>query len=145
MLAARTLTLALTASFLALSGCATTRSSPLTRSTLDLQRSADLLADDAVNIPQVPGDEYSAENSYRRDAHELAASVSELRHAVEEGASDTDVRVAFNRVSRSFHAVRDEVHHSDNEQAQSDMRAVTASYRDVEHDLGEHAGEYPAS
>jgi hypothetical protein len=144
MLAARTLTLAIAAaSILTVSACATTRS-PLTGSTLELQRSADILADDTANMPQVAGDEYSP--NYVRDAHALAASASDLRHAVEEGAGDTDIKLAFNRVSRNFHAVRDEVHHSDNDQAHADLRRVVEAYRDVEHDLGGYTGEeYPAS
>ena len=55
--------------------------------------------------------------------------------------------MAFNRVSRSFHAVRDEVHHSDSEQARADLRPVADAYYDVEHNLGEYSGtaEYPES
>ena len=146
MPAPRIIALAITAAlFLAVGACATTRSSPLTGSTLHLQRSADILADDAVNIPQVPGDESSLDINYERDARALAASASDLLNAVEKGASDADVRVAFNRVSRSLHTVRDEVSHSDNQQAHADLRAVTASYREVGQQLGEHPGESPAS
>jgi hypothetical protein len=145
MLAVRTITLAIAAAlFLAVGACADLRSS-LTGSTLRLQRSADLLAEDAANVtPPADDEEYPV--NYSRDAHALAADARELRHTVEEGASDTDIKVAFNRVSRSFHAVRDEVDHSDSDRARADLRDVTAAYRDVEHDLGEYSGgEYPAS
>jgi hypothetical protein len=57
---------------------------------------------------------------------------------VEEGASDSAVRAAFDRASRSYHAVRDEVVHSGSLQARHDFGPVTDSYRAVEHDLGIH-------
>jgi hypothetical protein len=148
MLAARTLMLATAAAvLLAIGACADTRSA-LTGSTLQLQHSANLLAEDAASMPRPSDDEdYPVDVNYARDAHALADSARELRHAVEDGGSDRDIRVAFNRVSRSFHAVRDEVHHSDSEQARTDLRPVAAAYYDVEHSLGEYSGtaEYPES
>ncbi|MGB6602960.1 MAG: hypothetical protein WA747_15685 [Steroidobacteraceae bacterium] len=144
MFAARTLMLGTAAAlFLGLSACATTRSA-LTGSTLDLQHSANTLAEDASNLPPPADEGYAVDVNYARDAHELAESARELRHTVQEGGSDADVRMAFNRVSRSFHAVRDEVHHSDSERARADLRPVEAAYDDVQHDLGEYSG-YPAS
>lgn len=58
---------------------------------------------------------------------------------VEGRYADADVQTAFDRVSRSFHAVRDEVEHSDNTQAHADLQAVTEAYVDVEHALNIHA------
>jgi hypothetical protein len=60
------------------------------------------------------------------------AAAHELRLAVEDRASDSEVRAAFDRVRRSCHAVRDEVAHSDSRVARSDFGPVTDSYRAVE-------------
>jgi hypothetical protein len=64
----------------------------------------------------------------------------ELRVAVEERASDSEVRAAFDRVRRSYHAVRDEVAHSDSRVPRRDFGPVTDSYRAVEHELGVYPG-----
>jgi hypothetical protein len=147
MFAARTIMLATAAALLlAVGACVDTRSS-LTGSTLQLQHNADLLAEDAANLPPGPDEEYPVAVNYARDAHELALNARDLRHAVEEGASDTDIRVAFDRLSRSFHAVRDEVDHSASDRAHADLRPVALAYHDVAHDLGRYSGseEYPES
>ena len=75
---------------------------------------------------------------------ELARNAHALRMAVDQGASSSEVRAAFDRVSRSYHAVRDEVAHSDSLLAQRDFGPLTDSYRAVEHELGIYAtrGEY---
>ena len=146
MLAARTIMLATTGALLLTVGaCADTRTSRLTGSTLELQHSADMLAEDAANLPPAPDEEYPVAVNYARDAHELALNARDLRHAVQEGGSDTDVRVAFDRLSRSFHAVRDEVDHSASDRAHADLRPVAVAYHDVAHDLGRYSGtaEYP--
>jgi hypothetical protein len=145
MLAAR-ITLLTTASALLLTlGACADLHGQLSSSTLRLQHSADTLAEDTANAPAASDEDYPA-SSTARDAHALAADARELRHAVEEGSDDRDVRVAFDRVSRSFHAVRDEVHHSDSERARDDLSSVTDAYRDVEHDLGRYTDEdHPAS
>ena len=57
---------------------------------------------------------------------------------MDEGASDSAVRAAFDRVSRGFHAVRDEVVHSDSLQARRDFGPMTDSYRAVEPELDVH-------
>jgi hypothetical protein len=145
MLAAR-ITLLTTASALLLTlGACADLHGQLSSSTLRLQHSADVLAEDTADLPPPADEEDYPANTTARDAHALAADARELRHVVEEGAGDADVRVAFDRVSRSFHAVRDEVHHSDSERAREDLRSVGDAYRDVEHDLGEYSGRYPAS
>ena len=75
---------------------------------------------------------------YARDATALARNAHELRVAVDQGADAGEVRAAFDRVSRSYHAVRDEVSHSDSLQARRDFAPVTDSYRAIEHELGIH-------
>lgn len=79
-------------------------------------------------------------HEYARDARALARNAHDLRVAVEERASDSEVRAAFARVSRSYHAVRDEVTHSDSLQARRDFEPVTDSYRAIEHELGIYPG-----
>jgi hypothetical protein len=93
----------------------------------------DDLADETADYPR-----YAHE--YTRDARALARNAHDLRVAVEERASDSEVRAAFARVSRSYHAVRDEVTHSDSLQARRDFGPVTDSYHAVEHELGIHSG-----
>lgn len=139
MLAARITLLTITSALLLTLGACADLRGELTGSTLRLQHSAEALAEDTANLPPASDEDYPSSNT-ARDAHELAADARELRHAVEEHAGDTDVRVAFDRVSRSFHAVRDEVHHSDSDRARDDLRSVTDAYRDVQHDLGEYSG-----
>jgi hypothetical protein len=89
----------------------------------------DDLADETADYPR-----YAHE--YARDARALARNAHDLRVAVDERASAGEVRAAFARVSRSYHAVRDELTHSDSLQAQRDFGPVTASYREIEHELG---------
>lgn len=116
---------------LGLGACASTRGN-LTGAADNLEFNANTLVRDAHDD--------SARTDYRptygRDARSLADSAHDLRRTVDERASDAEVRVAFDHVSRSYHAVRDEVAHSGDLQAQRDFGAVTDSYRRVEHDLG---------
>jgi hypothetical protein len=141
----RTAMLTIGSALLLTAGACADLRSQVTGSTLRLQHSADLLAEDTGALPPASDEDYPV-TYLARDAHALAVDTRDLRHAVEEGASDTDVRVAFDRVSRSFHAVRDEVHHSDSERAREDLRSVADAYHDVEHDLGEYTGTgYPVS
>jgi hypothetical protein len=115
-----------------LAGCVSTRGH-LASSTDRLEQNARALARDAGAVPAGPDIVYPT--VYARDAVALADGARELRHAAESG-SDADMQGAFNRVSRSYHAVRDEVEHSDSLQARNDLQPVTAAYRDVESDLG---------
>jgi hypothetical protein len=139
---------------LTLSACATTRTPTVTSSTERLEHNANLLARDAggapvtyADAPATPAEDAPAGAAsagsyptvYARDARVLAVDARDLRHVVEGRYSDTDVQTAFDRVSRSYHAVRDEVEHSDNSQARADMQAVTEAYVDVEHSLNIHA------
>jgi len=106
--------------------------SALVRDTGDEPRRRDD-SDETADYPRYAHD-------YARDARSLARNAHELRVAVEERASDSEVRAAFARVSRSYHAVRDEVTHSDSLQARRDFEPVTDSYRAIEHELGIYPG-----
>lgn len=116
---------------LGLAGCASTRGN-VNNAADNLQYNANTLVrdaqDDAVRRDHAP--------LYERDARALADNARDLRTAVDERASDADVRVAFDHVSRSYHAVRDEVADSGDLQAQRDFSTVTESYRHLEQDLG---------
>jgi len=116
---------------LGLGGCASTRAN-LSNAADNLEFNANTLVRDAHD--DAARTDYRA--TYARDARVLADSAHDLRRTVDERASDADLRVAFDHVSRSYHAVRDEVAHSGDLQAQRDFGAVTDSYRQLEHDLG---------
>jgi hypothetical protein len=131
MFFARTLVLAAASVlFAGLAGCASTRGQ-LASSTHRLEYNAHVLAEDAGAPPA--GVTYPT--NYARDATALAEDARELRHAAE-GANDQDVQAAFDRVSRAYHAVRDEVEHSEVPAARNDLIPVTEAYRDVENELG---------
>lgn len=136
----------------ALGGCASTRGN-LTSAAHNLEYNANTLASDSGAYAR--GDEapppreaprpdevagYPNDYAAARDARALARDAHEFRVVVDEGGSDTDLRKAFDRVSRSYHAVRDEVDHSDNRQAHRDLGAVTDSYRSLQHELGIYQG-----
>lgn len=137
---------------LTLSACATTGT--VTSSTERLEHNANVLARDAgsapvtyAEAPATPAEDAPAAAApagtyptvYARDARALALDARDLRHVVQGRYTDTDVQTAFDRVSRSYHAVRDEVEHSDSTQARADLQAVTEAYVDVEHALNIHA------
>jgi hypothetical protein len=132
------MTLASTAA-LALCGCMTARSS-LTNSAVNLDRSADALARTVSDAP--PGD---TSDRYNRDVQALAEDAHAFRRTAEgHAASDADVRAAFDRVSRDYHAVRDDVDRSDSRTARDNLHPVTQSYLDVERDMSRYAGRpYP--
>jgi hypothetical protein len=132
MLVAKAVTAAIvSAALLGLAGCASTRGN-VNNAADNLEYNANTLArdaqDDAARTDRAP--------LYERDARALADDARALRSAVDERGGDADVRVAFDHVSRSYHAVRDEVAHSGDLQAQRDFAAVTDSYRRLERDLG---------
>ena len=126
-------TLASTA-MLALFGCATGRSS-LSNSAASLDRSADSLA---RRVSDEPASETTTR--YNRDVRALAEDAHEFRRVSEQRASDSDVRAAFDRVSRDYHAVREDVDRSDSRVARDDLQPVTQSYLDVERDMGRYTG-----
>jgi hypothetical protein len=115
-----------------LASCATTRSD-LASSADQLEHSANTLARDARDEP--PGRDY--QTTYVRDAHALADDAREFRRTAEDRrATNSDVKAAFERVSRSYHVVRDEVEHSDDRNVRSDFKTVTDAYLDIERDIG---------
>ena len=125
----------LTASLMAvaLCGCATTRHGGLDSSADRLDRSAQAFAQDSEEAPHG----YSENRGYTEDARDFADRAHEFRRTVEEGSADKhDVRASFDELSRSYHALRDDVERSGNEDARHDMRPVTQAYLDVEDDLG---------
>jgi len=139
MVVARSVTVVVASLALAgLAGCATRGN--LTNATEELESNANALVRDAGNeIADNAADDsrrtdYAAE--YAHDARALASHAHQLRVAVEDRATDSEVRAAFDRVRRSYHAVRDEVAHSDSRVARRDLGPVTDSYRAVEHELG---------
>ncbi len=130
-----------------LAGCATTTArANLSNSARNLEyNSAALVRNtDVTRSKETPDDSRYADmrypHEYARDARALARDAHDLRVAVDEGASDSEVHAAFDRVSRSYHAVRDEVAHSDSREAQRDFGPVTDSYRAIEHELGIYPG-----
>ena len=126
----RAVTLALSAgALLSLAACVTTRST-LASSAENLEHSAHELARD-----EPVGSDYPT--YYARDARELADEARDFRHTVEDrSASREDVRVEFKHVSHTYHALRDEVEHSDSRTARADLRPVTDAYLDVERAMG---------
>jgi hypothetical protein len=127
MSGARIIAIAPTTIMLTLSGCVTARSS-LTSSAERLDRSADTLA---RTVSDEPASETSS--GYSRAVQELADDAHMFRRAsADRSASDRDVRAAFERVSHSYHVVRDEVERSDSRIAREDLGPVTHAYLDVE-------------
>ncbi|MBV8145004.1 MAG: hypothetical protein JO184_08355 [Gammaproteobacteria bacterium] len=142
---ARATAIAVFLTFAAVTGCATTTRANLSNAAENLEYNANVLVHDSGDdayppehrsdgTADYPG--YSTAHEYSRDARALARSAHELRLAVDARASDSEVRAAFDRVSRSYHAVRDEVAHADSLQARRDFAPVTDSYRAIEHELG---------
>jgi hypothetical protein len=130
MVVVRTLAVAAWA-LLGLAACVETRShlaGPADR----LEHNANLLARDAADAP---ASDYPS--TYARDARELAQDARDFRHtAADRAATDADLKVAFGRLSRSYHALRDEVEHTESRQARSDLKPVTDAYLDIEREMG---------
>jgi hypothetical protein len=116
---------------LGLSGCVWTRAN-LTNAADNLEYNAFALARDAHD--EAARTDYRP--TYERDARALADEAHDLRRAVDDRAAAADIHASFERVRRSYHAVRDEVTHSDSLQARRDLGPLTDSYRDLEHELG---------
>ena len=124
--------IAATVGLMAVGGCATTGGS-LTSSADRLERSAYALQEEA-NDSDVRGD-------FRRDARELAEETREFRRVVEDrDSSRDDVREAFEDVSRRYHAMRDEVEHDRDREANAEFRDVTDAYLDVEREMRSRDG-----
>ena len=126
----------LTASLMAmaLAGCATTHGG-LDTSADRLDRNAQAFAQDSEEAPRG----YAENTGYTEDARDFADRAHEFRRTVEdqdESADNRDVRAAFEELSRSYHALRDDVERSDDSEARRDLHPVTQAYLDVEDNMG---------
>jgi len=114
-----------TSTIMLLAACATTHGS-LTTSADRLERSSDALARRSPSY-----------SSFSADARELANEAHDFRLTVNDRrADDRDVKDAFEKLSRDYHAVRDGVDRSNSREAQVDLRPVTDAYLDIERALG---------
>jgi hypothetical protein len=115
----------------ALAGCVTTHGN-LASSADRLERDADALTRDSRDTR-----DYGVTSSYSHDARELAEQTHDFRETLaDRNADDRDVRAAFQRVSETYHRLRDAVDRADGHQAQIDLRPVTEAYLDVEREIG---------
>lgn len=130
------LTASLTA--IALAGCATTRHGGLDSSAGRLDRNATAFARDSAQAPRG----YSENTSYTEDARDFADRAHEFHRTVEGrdesggDVSDRDVKASFDELSRSYHALRDDVEKSRDPDARRNMQSVTQAYLDVEDNMG---------
>jgi hypothetical protein len=116
----------------ALAGCATTHGN-LASSADRLERNADALTLNSRDTR----DGYGVASSYSREARELAERTRDFRETLaDRNADDRDVRAAFERVSQTYHRLRDDVERADSRQAQIDLRPITEAYLDVEREMG---------
>ena len=130
-----------------LAGCALNHRVNLTNAAENLEYNANALVRDAGNqvarsdeVKPRSDETVTNASEYARDAHALARDAHEFRELVDQGGSDHAMREAFDRVSRSYHAVRDEVAQSENPRARSDLASLTDSYRALQHELGIYPG-----
>src|SRR5262245_4186446 len=112
-----------------LGGCATSSHG-------NLARSADRLEDNTAALARHDGGRYSS-GSYSREADRLAEEAHDFNMAVRDSRADRrDLNAAFEDLSRSYHALRDDVDRSDSREAQLDLKPVTEAYLDVEREMG---------
>jgi hypothetical protein len=115
----------------ALAGCATTTHGNLASSASRLERNADALSRDSRETRE----DYAS--NYSRDASELAEETRDFRETLaDRNADDRDVKAAFERVSHTYHRLREDVDRSDSHPAQVDLRPITEAYLDVEREMG---------
>jgi len=128
----KSMTIALTSILLTLGACVTTRNS--------LSTSAERLEENADTLARTVHEESSdgrVVGGYAHDSRILADDAHVFRRASEErDTTNTDLKLAFERLSRSYHVVRDEVDRSDNPAVHEDLRPVTEAYLDIERDMG---------
>ena len=118
---------------MALAGCASTPHGGLDYSANRLDSNAQVFAQDATEAPRG----YDENTSYTEDARDFADRAHEFRRTVEDSSADkSDVRASFDELSRSYHALRDDVQRSDSDYARRDLAPVTQAYLDVEDDMG---------
>lgn len=117
----------------ALAGCATNRHGGLDYSADRLDTNAQAFAQNAAEAPRG----YDENTSYTEDARDFADRAHEFHRMVEDpDAAKVDVSASFDDLSRSYHALRDDVQHSDSDYARRDLAPVTQAYLDVEDDMG---------
>jgi hypothetical protein len=117
----------------ALAGCATTRHGGLDDSADRLDANAQVFAQNAAEAPRGTDEN----TSYTEDARDFADRAHEFHRTVEDRDADkADVRASFADLSRSYHALRDDVQRSDSDYARHDLAPVTQAYLDVEDDMG---------
>jgi hypothetical protein len=123
---------------MALAGCATTRHGGLDSSADRLDRNAQAFAQDSEEAPRG----YSENTSYTEDARDFADRAHQFHRTVEDrdegggDVTDRDVKASFDELSRSYHALRDDVEKSEDPAARRDMQPVTQAYLDVEDNMG---------
>lgn len=76
---------------------------------------------------------------YSRDAQELAEEARDFRHTLSNrNADDEDVQEAFHDLSRSYHALRDDVERSRSAAVDREFKPVTEAYLDIEREMRGH-------
>jgi hypothetical protein len=99
----------------------------------NLGRSADRLEHNSAVLAR--NDRGSS--TYSREADQLAEKAHDFRMAVMDSRADRrDLEGTFESLSRSYHALRDDVDRSDSREAQLDLKPVTEAYLDVEREMG---------
>jgi hypothetical protein len=115
----------------ALAGCVTTHGN-LASSADRLERNADALSSNSRDTR-----DYGVASGYSRDARELAEQTRDFRETLaDRNADDRDVKAAFERVSHTYHKLREDVDRADSRQAEIDLRPITEAYLDVEREMG---------
>ncbi len=116
------------------SGCATSPHGNLARSADRLDHNAQLLARDDHRE--------GWSSSYSHEASALAEKAHDFRSAAADPRADRrDLDDSFESLSRTYHALRDDVDRSDSREAQLDLKPVTEAYLDVEREMGGYGGD----
>jgi hypothetical protein len=135
MLHLRRITLGIASlALVAAAGCATTSQDNLTSSANQLANNARVFA---RNTSDVPGPAPS-DSSYARDAQQLADDAQTFSQAASgKSANDSDVRAAFDQLSRSYAAVRDDMNGINGSQwIKENWRVLTQAYNNVAREFG---------
>ena len=107
----------------AMGACATTNTG-LSSSAQRLERSTEVMARNADD------------NGVRKDARSLYEETRDFRQTLADSRADRkDVREAFDDLSRSYHALRDEVEDSRDRETERDFDSVTSAYLDIEREI----------
>jgi exonuclease VII large subunit len=123
------LTLAAVSSLLALAGCASTPTGARSPARLELASSAQVLDQNSRVLAQRSDDQ---SQTFAADAHALAQYAYDLREAAESGrASDSELQADFDRVTRSYQAVKNDANRLATPEAQADLELVNDAYHSV--------------